>query len=180
MSLILPEDGSAKPDYNLPRALHVPAGKGVTKWVSGDVYEVKATAETTNGTLGFIDAWVPPGNGPVAHVHNSSDESFYIISGALEILNGTETFVAEAGDFVFVPRGTRHRFRNLTDEQTRMVFLLTPGGVEALFTEGGEDPVPGGKPEFWTTERFLEQLPLIERIDSAVLPEEADLPADGL
>ena len=33
---------------------------GVTKWVSGDVYEIKATAESTNGSLGFIDARVPP------------------------------------------------------------------------------------------------------------------------
>jgi len=78
MSLIMP------PDHYQPRALHVPAGKGIVKWVSGDVYEMKATAETTNGSLGFVDARVPPGNGPVAHVHNSNDEAFYIIDGALD------------------------------------------------------------------------------------------------
>jgi len=176
MSLILPDEGAERLRHYEPRALHVPAGEGLMKWFSGDFYELKASAETTNGSLGFIDARVPPGNGPVAHVHNSNDESFYVISGALEMLNGDETFIAEAGDFVFVPRGTRHRFRNVGDEETHMVFLFTPGGIEELFVETGDDPIPGEQPQFWTTERFLSHLPVIERLDSEVLPEEADLP----
>ena len=42
-------------------SLYVPAGTGVTKWVSGDVYTVKVSATTTNGSFGFIEASVPPG-----------------------------------------------------------------------------------------------------------------------
>ncbi|MFF1683082.1 cupin domain-containing protein [Streptomyces sp. NPDC058256] len=138
-----------------PRALHVPAGEGLTEWVSGDIYEIKATAEATNGALSFIDARIPPGNGPVAHVHSSRDELFYIISGELELLNGYQTFIAEAGAPVFVPRGTRHRFRNVSDEETHMVFLFTPGGVETMFVETCDDPVPGEQPQFWSAERFM-------------------------
>ena len=55
------------------------------------------TAESTNGALGFTVCWVPPGNGPVAHVHKSADESFCLISGSMEFLNGDQTFVANAG-----------------------------------------------------------------------------------
>ena len=178
MSIFLPNEGSDRPDHNVPRAVHVPAGKGLTKWVSGDVYELKATGETTNGSLSFVDAWVPPGNGPVAHVHNSTDETFYIVSGALEMLNGDETFIAEAGSLVFVPRGTRHRFRNIGGSETHMVFLFTPNGPEAFFTEIGDDPVPGEQPRFWSTERFMQHLPIIERadLDTVLAPEEADLP----
>jgi mannose-6-phosphate isomerase-like protein (cupin superfamily) len=176
VSIVPPRKSTETADPNEPRALHVPSGKGLMKWVSGDVYEIKTTAETTNGSLGLVDALVPPGNGPVAHVHYGNDETFFIISGALEILNGDQTFVAEEGSLIFVPRGTRHRFRNIGDETTRMVFLFTPGGPEALFVEGGDDPVPGEQPEFWTAERFLAELPVIHRINSALLPEEADLP----
>ena len=163
MSLVLPNEDAESVHYYAPRALHVPAGTGVTKWVSGDVYEVKATAESTNGSLGFIDARVPPGNGPVAHVHNSNDESFYIVSGALEILNGDQTFVAEPGAFVFVPRGTRHRFRNIGGEETHLVFLFAPGGPETQFVQLGDDPVPGEQPQFWPPERFAPFLPVLEQ-----------------
>jgi quercetin dioxygenase-like cupin family protein len=182
MSSAPPNSDTETPDYYRPRVMHVPAGKGVVKWMSGDVYETMATAESTNGALGFTDCWVPPGNGPVAHVHKIADESFYVISGSLEFLNGDQTFVANAGDFVFVPRGTRHRFRNITDEVAHMASFFTPGGGEALWVEAGDDPVPGGKPEFWPPERGMALAPLLGRkdIDMVVLPEEADFnrPAD--
>lgn len=42
-------------------SIYVPAGTGVTKWVAGDVYTVKVSATTTNGSFGFIEASVPPG-----------------------------------------------------------------------------------------------------------------------
>jgi hypothetical protein len=68
-------------------SLYVPAGTGVTKWSAGDVYTIKASATTTNGSFGFVEASVPPGGGPVAHVHRRSDEAFYLVHGELELLN---------------------------------------------------------------------------------------------
>lgn len=94
MSSAPPDNSTATPDYHRPRVLHVPAEKGVVKWMSGDVYETMATADSTNGALGFTVCWVPPGGGPIAHVHKSADESFYLISGSLEFLNGDQTFMA--------------------------------------------------------------------------------------
>jgi quercetin dioxygenase-like cupin family protein len=76
------------------RALYVPAGDGITRWFSGDVYTVKATAADTNGSLGAVDASVPPGGGLVPHTHPGHDEIFYLFSGALEFLDGENTFVA--------------------------------------------------------------------------------------
>jgi len=182
MNSIPPNSEADTADYHRPRVMHVPAGQGVVKWMSGDVYETMAPAKTTNGALGFTDCWVPPGNGPVAHVHKSADESFYLITGSLEFLNGDKTFVAHAGDFVFVPRGTRHRFRNTTDKESHMISFFTPGGAEALWLEGGDDPVPGTRPEFWSPERGMALAPLLGRadVDMLILPEEADLsrPAD--
>ncbi|MFE2068502.1 cupin domain-containing protein [Streptomyces sp. NPDC059467] len=177
MSSAPPNNSTEIADYFRPRVQHVAAEKGVTKWMSGDVYETMATAESTGGALGFTVCWVPPGNGPVAHVHRSADESFYLVSGSLEFLNGDQTFMAHAGDFVFVPRGTRHRFRNTGAEEAHMVSFFTPGGGEGLWLEGGDDPVPGGKPEFWPPERGMALGPLLGRedIDMVILPEEADL-----
>src|SRR5439155_22588045 len=89
--------------------IHVPAGSGRHVWIFGDTYTVKVTKDDTGGALGFVEGSVPPGSGPRSHVHADEHESFYVLSGDLEILHGESTFIARTGDFVFIPKGTVHR-----------------------------------------------------------------------
>jgi mannose-6-phosphate isomerase-like protein (cupin superfamily) len=160
------------PRYTARRAVHVPAGQGPTTWFSGDAYTIKASAESTNGALGLVEATVPPGGGPVAHAHTRSDEAFYVLSGELEILDGTHTFLARASDFVFIPRGTRHRFKNPGVHGARMLFMLTPAGEEGVFRYG-DKPQPGHPPPVWSIERFStpEILRFNEKHGVQILPE---------
>jgi mannose-6-phosphate isomerase-like protein (cupin superfamily) len=154
-------------------ALHVPAGEGPTYWGAGDVYTLKASRDTTNGSLGFVEATVPPGGGPIAHVHTRNDEAFYVLSGELEMLDGGRTFVARTGDFVFVPRGIRHRFRNTGVHAVRLLLLFTPGGDEQGF-QFGDEAKPGEPPPAWGPERFASP-ELVRFFDEAgieFLPEE--------
>jgi quercetin dioxygenase-like cupin family protein len=153
MSIVIPNT-EPNGSHSTSKALYVPAGDGITKWFSGDVYTVKATAADTNGSLGAVDASVPPGGGPVPHTHPGHDEIFYLLSGSLEFLDGEETFVAGPGDLVFVPRGHRHRFTNTGLHPARMLFFYTPGGVEQVFVEGGDNPVAGQQVPNWGPERF--------------------------
>src|SRR5262249_19627674 len=141
------------PRYSRSGAVHVPAGEGATTWFAGDVYTVKIPGVTTNGSLGVVEATVPPGGGPVAHAHTKTDEAFYILSGELELLDGARKFIARTGDFVFVPRGVRHRFKNIGAHATRLLFLFAPGGEEAVFAYG-DPPRPGELPTAWPPERF--------------------------
>ena len=60
-------------------AVHVLAGAGVTTWFSGDTDTIKLASRLTNGSLGLIEASVPPGGGPVAHTHAHEDEIWYLI-----------------------------------------------------------------------------------------------------
>jgi mannose-6-phosphate isomerase-like protein (cupin superfamily) len=152
-------------------ALHVPAGEGLTKWVAGDEYIMKLTATESNGSLGFVVATVPPGGGPVAHAHLRSDEAFYLLSGELEFLNGDRTFTADPGDFVFIPRNHRHRFRNISSGDARMLFFFTPAGPEQLFVKAGDDPVPGGRPQPWDVDKMVQLGELISELETDVLPE---------
>jgi quercetin dioxygenase-like cupin family protein len=161
------------PRYTTSGAAHVPAGEGPTTWFSGDTYTIKASAESTGGSLGLVEATVPPGGGPVAHAHTRSDEAFYVLAGELEILDGARTFVARAGDFVFIPRGIRHRFKNTGVHGARLLFMLTPGGEEGVF-RFGDEPRPGHPPPPWTLERFStpEILRFSEEFGVVILPED--------
>ncbi|MCE0538098.1 cupin domain-containing protein [Kineosporia rhizophila] len=163
MSLTLP--------HHRPSGLHVPAGEGETRTFSGDVYTVKLEAGTTNGSIGLIEASVPPGGGPPPHVHEQSDEIFYLLSGELEFLDNDRTFVARAGDLVFVPRGGVHRFTNIGVKAANMLFLYTPGGPEGLFLEAGDEPQPGVSAQPWGPERFDEHMTeLSAKYRSPVVP----------
>jgi quercetin dioxygenase-like cupin family protein len=175
MSLAVPGSHHDDPSSSQGGALFVPAGTGLTKWVSGDVYTLKATAETTNGSLGFVEASVPPGGGPAAHIHDGADEAFYLITGELEFLDGERTFTAHSGDFVFVPRGIRHRFTNKGLHTAKLLFLFNPAGVETSFSEGGDDPEPGVAPPQWDMPRFLRLQEVMEqlKVDTHFVPERA-------
>src|SRR5262249_39686924 len=93
--------------------------------------------------VGVIRASVPTGGGPAAHVHAGSDETFVMLDGELEFLDGDKTFIAGPGDLVYIPGGIRHRFQNVGPVIATMVLLYTPAGPEGLFVEGGDEPQPG-------------------------------------
>ncbi len=48
---------------------------------------------------------------------------------------GDDEFPLAAGAFAFLPRGVPHTF--IAEEDTAMLGLITPGGTEAFFAEGG-------------------------------------------
>jgi mannose-6-phosphate isomerase-like protein (cupin superfamily) len=165
-------DHSEDPRYTTSGALHVPAGEGPTTWFSGDTYTIKASGQSTSGSLGLVEATVPPGGGPIAHAHTRTDEAFFVLSGELEILDGSRTFVAGTGDFVFIPRGIRHRFKNTGLHSARLLFMFTPGGEEGVFAYGDEAQ-PGQPPPAWGIERFStpEILRFNEEFGVQILPE---------
>ena len=81
-----------------------PTGTAPAVWGPGDLYSLLVTGEETNNAFFQFEAIVPDGGGPPAHVHSREDESFYIVSGRLEILLGDKTYQAKRGDFVYIPR----------------------------------------------------------------------------
>jgi quercetin dioxygenase-like cupin family protein len=167
---------SAIPDKDDPRwtrrgGLHVRRFEGVHRWNSGDTYTIKVTAAQTGGSLGFIEGTVPPGGGPAAHAHSNEDEAFYLLSGDLEFLNGDETFIAGPGDVVFIPRGNRHRFKNVGLHSAHILFLFTPGGQEGYFVETGDEPTPGEPPTTWGPEKYKPLLKVIEKYGNTPMPE---------
>jgi mannose-6-phosphate isomerase-like protein (cupin superfamily) len=65
---------------------------------------------------------------PIAplHRHNSADEAFYVLEGALGIRLGDDAVECPAGGCVVVRAGTPHAYWNATPGLTRYVIVMTP------------------------------------------------------
>jgi len=143
------------------RVVHVPAAEGIGLWVpeslpgpfaDGDGplmsrYSIMATSELTGGSLTGMNIVVPPGNGPPPHRHAGSDESFFVLDGSFVVTAGGERFVIDVGDYVFIPRGTEHHWRNASSRPARMLLLYTPSDMEEFFKEAGRPVHPGEEAE---------------------------------
>lgn len=112
-----------------------PTGTAPAVWGPGDLYSLLATGEETNNAFFQFEAIVPQGGGPRPHIHTREDETFYIVSGSLEILLGDKTYNAKAGDFVYIPRGTVHRFKNIGSQTAVQLVTFVPSGMEKFFQE---------------------------------------------
>ena len=66
-------------------------------------------------------------------MHSKEAETFYIVSGSLEILLGDAIYQAKAGDFVYIPRGTVHSFKNVGSDEAVQLVTFVPSGMEKFF-----------------------------------------------
>jgi mannose-6-phosphate isomerase-like protein (cupin superfamily) len=69
------------------------------------------------------------------HFHHREDEYSYVLSGRLGALLGEEVVEAEAGSWVFKPRGQWHTFWNAGDEPCEIIEVISPAGFENYFRE---------------------------------------------
>ena len=115
--------------------LHRPAGTGPSFWGPGDLYTFLVTGEESGGAYFAMEALVPQGGGPPPHIHANEDETFYVLEGRVTFRLADETILAGPGDFVHVPRGNVHCFRNDGETPARLVLTFTPAGIEHFFLE---------------------------------------------
>ena len=94
--------------------------------------EVKASGRSTGGSLTLIEVAID--GGPPRHTHTREDESFYVLTGTLEVECGDDRFRAGPGSLVFLPRHLPHGFRSVGGPATALL-IVTPGGLEAYFAE---------------------------------------------
>lgn len=114
------------------------AGDGKAFWVVGDLYTILASGEDTAGAYALIHAVVPAGAGPPPHLHRREDEAFYVLAGEVEVHVDGQTVRATAGDWITLPRGSLHYFKNVATTPAKMLILVTPSGLEKYFEEAGK------------------------------------------
>ncbi len=90
----------------------------------------------------FVSTFPPLGGGPPSHHHDSYDEAFYVLSGAMEFRVDDETARVPAGSMAWVPHGATHSFRNPSPEPARMLVVTTPDAIDLIIRmpEGLRNP----------------------------------------
>ncbi len=122
------------------------AGEGEATWFLQNRMTLKATAERTGGAYGLIESVIPAGASPPLHIHRREDEAFYVIEGEMTFRYGDEDVAAGPGTFIFLPRDVPHTFVVEGDTPARVLTLISPGGGERFFVDGGRTPEHEGLP----------------------------------
>lgn len=75
-------------------------------------------------------------SGPDPHFHRTMSESFFVLSGQVRIFDGSAWTDCGSGEFVHVPPGGVHAFRNESGAPADMLILFAPGAPrEGYFEE---------------------------------------------
>ena len=103
---------------------------------SGGTVHYLATGASTGGQFGLY-RWemAAAQGGPQPHFHRSISESFYILSGTIRLFDGARWIDGTPGDFLFVPEGWIHAFRNESGAAATMLIQFAPGAPREDYFE---------------------------------------------
>jgi mannose-6-phosphate isomerase-like protein (cupin superfamily) len=83
-------------------------------------------------------------SGPDPHFHRTMSESFFVLSGTVQIYDGRTWVDCSSGDFVHVPPGGVHGFHNESGAPVDLLILFAPGAPrEGYFEELAEISASG-------------------------------------
>lgn len=113
---------------------------------SGGAVHYLATSATTSGEFGLY-RWEmgPAPSGPDPHFHRTISESFYVLHGTVQLYDGIRWTDSVPGDFLFVPPGGIHAFRNASGESAAMLLLFAPGAPREQYFEELVDIATSGR-----------------------------------
>jgi uncharacterized RmlC-like cupin family protein len=111
------------------------------------VADLVAPGTRTEGRFGLY-RWHLNANSPgapSAHFHRTFSESFYILDGTVHLYDGATWNAARPGDFLYVPEGGVHGFRNISDAAASMLIMFAPGAPREDYFRALADVITNGK-----------------------------------
>jgi quercetin dioxygenase-like cupin family protein len=93
---------------------------------------ILADGASTSGAFGLVETLsAPPGSMPPLHVHDHTDEGFYVLEGELTLYTPGDRLTLRAGDYVLAPHGVPHTYR-VGEHAARWLTMSLPAGHEAF------------------------------------------------
>lgn len=118
---------------------------------------IKIYGASTNNVFSQLELVEFPQYNTPLHLHEVTDEVFYIIEGTLTIYINGEVKELQQGSVLLIPSGTPHAQGNFTDKKVRVLITLSPSGFENFFVERAAivNKHPPGTPEYGVQMRNL-------------------------
>ena len=99
-------------------------------------------SQVSGGRVAIIEHIVNPRTlAAPMHRHSREDEYTFVLAGTIGLIEEGVEITATPGDLLAKPRGRWHTFWNAGDDELRVLEIIVPGGLEALFRRLAE---PGG------------------------------------
>jgi quercetin dioxygenase-like cupin family protein len=127
-----------------PILLDVDGGRSVS--LRGTEVVFKVESSTAEG-VSAVEFRAAPGFDTGLHVHESLEETFYVLDGEFEFQVGDETMRAVPGACVFVPPGVPHAFANRSDARAKLLLTMSPPGHDRYIDELAEILAADGPPD---------------------------------
>jgi mannose-6-phosphate isomerase-like protein (cupin superfamily) len=99
-----------------PQNEHTPA------WWFLDLLVVEHRSAPGMSTV-VLEMTLPVGSSAPLHVHDSLDDTWYILDGEMVLLCGDESRRVGTGHWVSMPRGIPHTFRVVGDHEARILLV---------------------------------------------------------
>lgn len=128
------------------------AAKEKSYWLGGGVWSILADGPRTGDRFCLFEGRHKKGSIDTPHIHEDSDEIFYIFGGNMSFLLEDRIEHATTGALIFIPRGSVHCVRVDSDE-AHFLNWHTPSGFERLIegtgtaTKSTTAPAADFKPE---------------------------------
>jgi quercetin dioxygenase-like cupin family protein len=114
----------------------------------GPTLEFLTLPEEAENDFCVLRGVIPPGIAVPLHSHPDT-ETFFVISGEVLALKqgatGYDSIVARAGDYISVPAGARHAWRNVSSEPV-VALMITTARLGRFFQEAGRPLARGSQP----------------------------------
>jgi quercetin dioxygenase-like cupin family protein len=106
------------------------------KLFQGMTLKILLTSYDTGGLQAVFEDIVEPGVGPGRHIHHKQDETFIFIEGTFDVEIDGQLYRMSAGDTAFVPKGTIHAWKNVSEGIGRLRYIFSPAlNIEQMFRD---------------------------------------------
>ena len=124
---------------------------------AGEIFIFTKVGATTCGKYTIADSVIPPGAGPMPHIHHWTSEWFYFPNGGIVIYMSEKTYpdvnqvpghqlpkgkvhryMTKPGDLIFGPRYYIHGFNNVVKDNRPLIFVWAPDKISYYFKEVGQ------------------------------------------
>lgn len=89
-------------------------------------FNVKASEIQQGRSAAVIEYSTKKGEEPPSHIHETEDEMFYVLEGAITFRCGSDTFNLGKGGFIFLPHGIEHAYTIQNEDTVRLLVITSP------------------------------------------------------